>query len=97
MCSPVVVLVVLPVLLQLRRRLAGETREMKIPLDRAPDLPAIKHRRARVVQQRRVLAHYVQQMQPFVLAKLIPPATAVLLLLLSRMTITWQHPLRDIP
>lgn len=49
LCSPAVVLVVLPVLLQLRRGLAGETREMKIPLDRAPDLPTIKHRRARVV------------------------------------------------
>lgn len=49
LCSPAVVLVVLPIFLQLRRGLADETREMKIPLDRAPDLPAIKHRRARVV------------------------------------------------
>lgn len=80
--SPAVVLVVLPVLLQLRRRLADETRLIEIPLDRAPDLPAIKHRRAPVVQQWRVLAHYVQQMQTFVLAELVPPPTIVLFLLL---------------
>lgn len=62
---PAVVLVVLPVLLQLRRRLADEARLVEVPLDRAPDLPAVKHRRAPVVQQWRVLAHHVQQMQPF--------------------------------
>lgn len=60
--SPAVILVVLPVLLQLRRRPADETRLLEIPLDRAPDLPAINHRRALVVQQWRVLAHHVQQM-----------------------------------
>lgn len=79
---PAVVLVVLPVLLQLRRRLADEARLVEVPLDRAPDLPAVKHRRAPVVQQWRVLAHHVQQMQPFVLAELVPPTTIVLLLLL---------------
>jgi len=60
--SSAMVLVVLPVLFQLCRRLADETRLVEIPFDRAPDFPTIKHRRARVVQQRRVLAHYIQQM-----------------------------------
>jgi len=72
-----VVLVVLPVLLQLRRGLAGETSLVEVALDRAPDLPAIEHRRALVVEQRRVLDHYAQQMQPLVLAEEILPACAL--------------------
>jgi len=75
--SSAVVLVVLPVLLQLRRGLAGETSLVEIALDRAPDLPAIEHRRALVVEQRRVLDHYAQQMQPLVLAEEILPACAL--------------------
>lgn len=97
--SPAMVFVVLPVLLQLRRRLADETRLVEIPLDRAPDLPAIKHRRALVVQQWRVLAHYAQQMQPFVLAELVPPPTIVLFLLLPLRQMVRLHSceIREVP
>lgn len=93
--SPAVVLVVLPVLLQLRGRLADEARLAEVPLDRAPDLPAVKHRRALVVQQWRVLVHHVQQMQTFVLAELVPPPTIILFLSLLLGETARPHALRN--
>lgn len=68
------ILVVLPVFFQLRRGFIDETRLMKIPLDRTPNFPTAKQRRALIVQQWRILNHYVQQMQTLILGELILPS-----------------------
>ena len=64
------ILVILPVFLQLGGRFPCEARSLELVLDGGPNLLTGQGRGA-IVQQRRVLLHYSQQMNSFLLVELI--------------------------
>ena len=64
------VLVILPVFLQLGGRFPREARSLELVLDGGPNLLTCQSRGA-FIQQRRVLLHYSQQMNSFLLVELI--------------------------